>query len=69
MALNACAANARQFKRHGDDVHATVDVGLKAALLGTASIHVPTLDGKGIDLPLKGVTQVCGRGAETHWPR
>lgn len=36
----------------------TIDVSLKDALLGTRSLKIPTLDGKGVELPLRGVTQV-----------
>lgn len=45
------------FHRDGDNLTTTVAIPLKDALCGTANITVPTIDGKGVPLPLRGVTQ------------
>lgn len=45
------------FKRDGDNLHATVQIPLKAALLGNTTVRVPTIDNKGVTIQLRGITQ------------
>ena len=45
------------FQRDGDNLTTTVSIPLKDALCGTANVPIPTIDGKKVNLPLRGVTQ------------
>jgi DnaJ-class molecular chaperone len=44
------------FKREGDNLLQTVTISLKDALTGNTTVKVPTMDGKGVDVRLRGVT-------------